>query len=65
MAEEPPVLGVEEAKSLEIWGHQQPIILKTGRTTHMAPVGMPEGEHEEYLAKLAEEDKVEERFRAI
>ena len=26
---------------------------------------MPEGEQEEYLAKLAEEDKVEERFRAI
>ena len=65
MAEEPPVLGVEEAKSLEAWGHQQPIILKTGRTSHMPPVGMAEGEQEEYLAKQAEEDKVEERFRAI
>ena len=65
MAEEPPVLGVEEAKSLEAWGHQQPIILKSGRCTHMAPVGMPEADQEEYMAKLAEEDKVEERFRAI
>ena len=65
MAEEPPVLGLEEAKSLEAWGHQQPIILKTGRTTHKAPLGMSEGEQEEYLAKVAEEDKVEERFRAI
>lgn len=65
MAEEPPVLGTEEAKSLEAWAHQQPIILKNGRTTHKPPTGMPEGEQEEYLAKMAEEDKVEERFRAI
>jgi radial spoke head protein 4A len=64
MADEPPALGVEEAKSLEAWSHQQPIILKTGRCTHMAPVGMPEADQEEYLAKLAEEEKVE-RFRAI
>jgi hypothetical protein len=65
LAEEPPVLGLEEAKSLEAWGHQLPNLLKTGRCAHMAPIGMPEGEQEEYLAKMAEEDKVEERFRAI
>lgn len=71
MAEEPPALGAEEAKSLESWAHLHPIILKTGRTTHMAPVGMPEAEHEEYLAKLAEEDKVKNyagktfRFRTL
>ena len=31
----------------------------------MAPVDMGEAEVEEYMAKIAEEDKVEERFRAI
>ena len=65
LAEEPPSLGVDEAKSLEAWGHQQPNLLKCGRCSHIPPVGMPEGEHEEYLAKMAEEDKAEERFRAI
>jgi radial spoke head protein 4/6 len=65
MAEEPPSLSVEEAKSLESWSHQQPILLKNGRCTHKPPVGMPEGEHEDYLAKMAEEDKVEERFRTV
>lgn len=65
MADEPPSLGVEEAKSLEAWGHQQQIILKTGRCSHMAPVGMSEADQEDYMTKLADEDKVEERFRAI
>ena len=31
----------------------------------MAPPDMPEDQAEEYLAKIAEEDKVEERFRAL
>lgn len=57
--------GTEELKSLETWGHKHPIILKAGRCSHIAPVGMGEEEKEEYLGKLAEEDKVEERYRAL
>lgn len=65
MVEEPPSLGVEELKSLENWSHKHPILLKAGRCSHMPPVGMSEEEKEEYLNKLAEEDKVEERFRMV
>lgn len=65
MAEEAPALGVEELKNLETWGHFHPIILKVGRCSHIPPVGMDDEAKEEYLAKLAEEDKVEERFKAI
>jgi hypothetical protein len=39
--------------------------LKAGRCSHIPPVGMSEEEKEEYLNKLAEEDKVEERFRMV
>lgn len=65
MAEEAPALGLEELKSLESWGHLHPIILNAGRCSHIAPKGMSDEEVEEYMAKLAEEDKVEERFRAL
>ena len=65
MAEEPLVLGVEELKSLETWGHFHPIILKVGRCSHIPPVGMEEDAKAEYLEKLEAEDKVEERFKAI
>ena len=65
MAEEPPAFGFDELKTLENWGHQHPIILKVGRCSHIAPTGMSEEEKDEYTAKIAEEDKVEERFKTI
>jgi radial spoke head protein 4A len=64
-AEEFAMPGTEELKSLEIWGHKHPILLKAGRCSHIAPQGMGEEERDEYLAKIGEEDKVEERFRAL
>lgn len=65
MAEEPANPGTEELKSLENWSHMHPVLLKVGRCSHIAPTDMGEEEKEEYMAKLAEEDKVEERFKAI
>ena len=65
MAEEPPAVGVDELRNLETWAHQHPILLKAGRCSHLAPAHLGEEAKEEYLAKLAEEDKVEERFKAI
>jgi hypothetical protein len=64
-AEEFALPGTEELKSLEIWGNVNAVILQAGRTTHTAPAGMAEEEKEEYLAKQAEDDKTEERFRGI
>jgi radial spoke head protein 4A len=55
----------EEVKSLEIWGHQHPIILGVGRTTHKAPESMNEEEKEEYLGKVGETDAPVDRFRAL
>jgi hypothetical protein len=52
-------------RSLEAWGHRYPIILKAGRCTHLAPAGMGEEEAAEWSAKMAEEDKQEERYRAL
>jgi len=39
--------------------------LKVGRCTHTAPVGIPEDQIEDYTAKQAEDDKAEERFKAL
>jgi predicted ThiF/HesA family dinucleotide-utilizing enzyme len=39
--------------------------LKAGRCTHVEPEGLGDEEKEEVMAKLAEEDKTEERFKAI
>ena len=64
-AEEFTMPGTEELKSTEAWGNLYPIILKAGRTTHIEPEGMADEEKEEYMAKLADEDKAEERFRGI
>jgi len=55
----------EELKNIENWCHVQPILLKVGRCTHVEPEGLPDEEKDEYMAKLAEEDKTEERFRTI
>ena len=65
LAEEGPSLTTESLKSLETWGHLNPVILMAGRCTHIAPQGMTDEEKDEYMAKVAEEDKVEERFRMI
>jgi len=40
-------------------------LLKAGRCTHKEPAGISEEEKEEYMTKLNEEDKSEERFKAI
>ena len=65
LAEEGPSLTTESLKSLETWGHLNPVILMAGRCTHIAPQGMTDEEKDEYMAKVAEEDKVEERFKAL
>ena len=65
LAEEGPSLTTESLKSLETWGHLNPVILMAGRCTHIAPQVMTDEEKDEYMAKVAEEDKVEERFRMI
>jgi len=57
--------GIDDLKSLENWSHRHPNILKVGRCSHTDPVGMPEEEVEEYLAKRDDEDKIEERFRDV
>lgn len=63
--EELPALGVEELKSLEAWGHRYPIILKAGRCSHKAPTGLDEEASAAWAEKMAEEDKTEERFKAL
>jgi hypothetical protein len=65
LAEEGPSLSTESLKSLETWSHLNPVILMAGRCTHIAPQGMTDEEKDEYMAKVGEEDKVEERFRVI
>jgi hypothetical protein len=50
-AEEFNLPGTDELKSLEAWGHRHPNILKVGRCTHTAPVGISEEAVEEFLAK--------------
>jgi hypothetical protein len=64
-AEEAPAMTLEDLKSLENWSHSMQIILKAGRCTHADPLGIPDEEKDEYMAKVAEEDKTEERFRGI
>ena len=64
-AEEAPPTGTEELRSLEAWSNLYPIILRSGRTTHLKPLGMDEEAAEARLAELMEEDKTEERFRDI
>jgi len=64
-AEEQPDMSTDPLKSLENWSHYHPIILKAGRCTHMAPDHITDEEMEEYMNKLNEEDKSEDRFRAV
>lgn len=65
LAEEPPAAGTDELKSLEAWAHLHPNILKAGRCEHVVPANIGEDERDAYLEKLNEEDKKEERFKAL
>lgn len=65
MAEEFALPPTGELVSMEAWGHKHPNLLKAGRCSHIAPQGMGEEERDEYLAKVGEEDKAEERFRGV
>jgi hypothetical protein len=58
-------MNLEDLKVVDNWAHTYPLILKVGRCTHTEPVGMDDEAKEEYMAKLAEEDKTEDRFKAI
>ena len=64
-AEESPPTSTDDLKTLENWSHAYPIVLKVGRCSHTEPEGMEDDAKQEYMDKLAEEDKVEERFKAI
>ena len=64
-AEEWAIPPTEELKSMEVWCHQQPVLLKAGRCSHAEPEGLGDEEKEEYMGKLAEDDKTEERYRAL
>lgn len=48
-----------------MWGHKHPNLLKAGRCSHIAPEGLNEEGVDAYMEKIAEEDKVEERYRAV
>lgn len=53
-----------ELNSTEKWVHHYPNILNAGRITHLKP-DVPEDEIDAAMEKLEEEDKVEEKLRAI
>jgi hypothetical protein len=59
------VPGTDELKSLETWAHRHPIILKDGRITHPEPVGIPEEEKDDFIAKLEESDPTVDKYRAL
>lgn len=63
--EEFNIPGTEELKSMEVWGHQHPMILQAGRTTHVLSPDTPEEAREEALAALEEKDAKAERFKGI
>lgn len=51
-AEEFAIPSTEDLKSLEVWGHTHPILLKAGRTSYPeAPDNLTEEEKEEYTTK--------------
>ncbi len=43
--------GTEELKSLESWVNVSSSILKNGRTTHLAPLGLDDEAKEAYLSE--------------
>jgi len=64
-AEEFAMLSPEELKSLEAWGNSHPIILGTGRTTHVPEPGMDEEQAAEYKERMETADPTVERFRGL
>ena len=53
-------------KAIEAWSNLHPLILKSGRTTHIVPEGLDGEDAEAELQRLNEVDKpIEEPFRAI
>ncbi len=54
LAEEGQSLTTESLKSLETWGHLNPVIPMAGRCTQIAPQGMTDQEKDEYMAKVGE-----------
>ena len=64
-AEEFAIPKTEELKDLGAWGHANALILNAGRCTHFVPPELGEEEREEFVGKLNEEDKTEERFKAV
>jgi len=55
----------DELKILEGWGNTHPIILGTGRTTHVSEPGMDEEAAAEYKERMETSDPTVERFRGI
>ena len=64
-AEEFAIPKTDELKSLEVWGHSHQIILNAGRCSHYVPAELEEEAREEMMGKLNEEDKTEERYKAV
>ena len=58
-------MDTENLRNLENWSHGLQILLKAGRCSHQEPVGLDDEAKEEYMNKLNEDDKVEERFKII
>lgn len=52
-------------KNLENWSHSLQLLLKSGRCSHYVPAGIDDEAKEEYLAKLNDQDKSEDRLKAI
>ena len=65
ISEETPNLGNEDMKNLENWSHSLPFLLKSGRCSHFIPNDLDDEAKEEFMAKLNEQDKLEERLKAI
>ena len=64
-AEEFALPKTEELKDLGVWAHSHPCILKSGRCTHFVPPELTEEDRDAFIEKLNEEEKVEERFKAV
>jgi hypothetical protein len=52
-------------KNLENWSHSLPLLLKSGRCSHFVPTDLDDEVREEFLAKLNEQDKSEDKLKAI
>lgn len=59
------VPSTEELKSMELWCHRHPIILKAGRITIQDPIGMSDEDKDAYLAAQAEADPTCDKYRAL